>query len=97
MAAGNEILTATITPQDDCKNLLGPGFDDTVMWAVSEDGVFEHAQKHEPPPVNTDGTYTRTVLFHRGRRPKLRVSVNGFVLPRIDLSHSQRPLEDPDT
>ena len=79
-------VKVTITPQDDFKELLGPGFDDTVIWSVSEDGVFEHVQKHEPPPVNTDGTYTRTVVFHRGRRPQLRVSVNGVVLPRIDLT-----------
>lgn len=90
-------VKVTITPQDDFKGLLGPGFDDTVIWAVSDDGVFEHVQKHEPPPVNTDGTYTRTVVFHRGRRPKLRVSVNGVVLPKIDLVHPPHSLENLDT
>ncbi|MFZ3599212.1 vWA domain-containing protein [Streptomyces sp. BH104] len=79
-------VKVTITPQDDFKGLLGPGFDDTVIWAVTDDGVFEHVKNHEPPPVNTDGTYTRTVVFRRGRRPQLRVSVNGVVLPKIDLA-----------
>jgi hypothetical protein len=87
-------VKVTITPQDDFKELLGPGFDDTVIWAVSGGGVFEHVQKHEPPPVNTDGTYTRTVIFSRGLRPTLRVSVNGVILPKIYLAHpatSQKP------
>ncbi|MCX5536544.1 hypothetical protein OG785_39025 [Streptomyces sp. NBC_00006] len=90
-------VKVTITPQDDFKELLGPGFDDTVIWAVNEDGAFEHVQKHEPPPVNTDGTYTRTVVFHRGRRLKLRVSVNGVVLPTIDVTFPPRHSETPDT
>jgi hypothetical protein len=80
-------VKVTITPQDDFNGLLGPGFDDTVIWAISGDAVFEHVQKHEPPPVNTDGTYTRTVMFRRGKRPTLRVSVNGVILPKINLAH----------
>jgi hypothetical protein len=32
--------------------------------------VFEHVQNRRPPPVNTDGRYTRTVIFKpaRGQR-----------------------------
>jgi hypothetical protein len=79
-------VKVTITPRDDFKNLLGPGFDGTVIWALSDGGVFEHVQKHVPPPVNTDGTYTRTVIFKRGQRPTLRVSINGVILPKIRLT-----------
>ncbi|MFG3257547.1 hypothetical protein [Streptomyces sp. NPDC048172] len=90
-------VKVTITPQDDFKGLLGPGFDDTVIWAVTDDGVFAHVRDHQPPPVNTDGTYTRTVVFRRGRRPKLRVSVNGVVLPKIDVAFPPHPSGSPDT
>jgi hypothetical protein len=86
-------VKVTITPQDDFKELLGPGFDDTVIWAVSEGGVFEHVRKQQPPPVNTDGTYTRTVIFKRGTKPTLRVSVNGVILPKIYLAHGE-PSQD---
>jgi hypothetical protein len=86
----------TITPQDDFKEKLGPGFDGTVIWAVRDDGVFEHVQKQEPAPVNTDGTYTRTVVFKRGERPTVRVSVNGVILPKIYLTHTRPPHETPD-
>ena len=78
-------VKVTITPQDDFKEKLGPGFDDTVVWAVRDGGVFEHVLKHENPPVNTDGTYTRTVVFKRGKQPTLRISVNGVILPKIEL------------
>jgi peptidoglycan hydrolase-like protein with peptidoglycan-binding domain len=78
-------VKVTITPRDDFENLLGPGFDATVIWAIGEGGQFEHVAEHEPPPVNTDGTYTRTVLVKRGTRATLRVSVNGVILPDIPL------------
>jgi hypothetical protein len=52
---------------------------------VRDGGVFEHVLKHENPPVNTDGTYTRTVVFKRGKQPTLRISVNGVILPKIEL------------
>jgi hypothetical protein len=92
-------VKVTITPQDDFKELLGPGFDDTVIWAVSGGGVFEHVQKQEPPPVNTDGTYTRTVIFKRGEKPALRVSVNGVILPKIYLTRTppHGNIPDPET
>jgi hypothetical protein len=80
-----QAVKVTVTPRDDFKNLLGPGFDRTILWAV-DDGQFEHVVNHQPAPVNTDGTYTRTVLFKRGQRPTLRVSVNGVSLPRIPLT-----------
>ncbi|SBT43195.1 vWA domain-containing protein [Micromonospora auratinigra] len=83
-------VKVTITPQDDFKELLGPGFDDTVIWAISsEGGVFAHVRDQQPPPVNTDGTYTRTVVFKRGTKPTLRVSVNGVILPKIYLAPGQ--------
>jgi peptidoglycan hydrolase-like protein with peptidoglycan-binding domain len=78
-------VKVTITPKDEFANLLGPGFDDTVIWSIGEGGQFEHVARHEPPPVNTDGTYTRTVLVKRGTRPTLQVSVNGVILPDIPL------------
>ncbi|WP_306316869.1 MULTISPECIES: hypothetical protein [unclassified Streptomyces] len=87
-------VKVTITPQDDFKGLLGPGFDDTVIWAISGDAVFDHVQKHEPPPVNTDGTYTRTVVFRRGRKPELNVSVLGVRLPKIELAGPPHTLSD---
>ncbi|MDH6464714.1 hypothetical protein M2302_004915 [Micromonospora sp. A200] len=89
-------VKVTITPQDDFKELLGPGFDDTVIWAVSDGGVFEHVQKQQPAPVNTDGTYTRIVIFKRGEKPTLRVSVNGVILPKIYLTHTEPTRETPD-
>ena len=78
-------VKVVITPMDDFNNLLGPGFDDTVIWSVGEGGEFEHVAEHQPPPVNTDGTYTRTVLVKQGARPTLRVSVNGVLLPEIQV------------
>jgi len=78
-------VKVTVTPRDDFKNLLGPGFDRKVLWSVN-DGQFEHVVNHQPAPVNTDGTYTRTVLFKRGQHPTLRVTVNGVALPRISLT-----------
>lgn len=80
-------VKVTITPQDDFRGKLGPGFDDTVIWAVRGGGVFEHVLKHANPPVNTDGTYTRTVVFKHGEKPTLYVSVNGVILPKICLRH----------
>jgi hypothetical protein len=80
-------VKVTITPQDDFDELLGPGHDESVVWVLSDGGAFEHLQKGQPAPVNTDGTYTRTVIFKRGTRPVLRVSVNGVVLPKIELAH----------
>jgi hypothetical protein len=80
-----QAVKVTITPRDTFENLLGPGFDRRVFWAV-ENGQFEHVVNKQPAPVNTDGTYTRTVLFRRGQHPTLRVSVNGVILRRIDLT-----------
>jgi hypothetical protein len=88
---GASVIKVTITPQDDFGQLLGPGFDDTVIWAIGDGGVFQHVKNEEPPPVNTDGTYTRTVILARARKSSLRVSVNGVVLPRIDLNRVPLP------
>lgn len=84
-------VKVTITPQDDFKQLLGPGFDDTIIWAISGDAVFEHVRDKQAPPVNTDGTYTRTVIFRPNARPKLHVSVLGVVLPTIQLTPLPHP------
>jgi len=76
-------VKVTVTPLDKFKNRLGPNFDDTVIWAVRDGGAFAHVKNHQPPPVNTDGTYTRTVVFRDGTFPTLKVSVNGVTLPKI--------------
>ena len=83
---GKRAVKVTITPRDSFKNLLGPGHDETVIWALDDGGVFEHVANRTAPPVNTDGTYTRTVIFRHGQRPTLRVSVNGVILPKIRLT-----------
>ncbi|HEY1174844.1 MAG TPA: vWA domain-containing protein [Phytomonospora sp.] len=80
---GMKAVKVTVTPLDKFKNRLGPGFDDTVIWAVRDGGVFAHVKEQKPPPVNTDGTYTRTVVFRAGAFPTLKVSVNGVTLPKI--------------
>jgi hypothetical protein len=78
-------VKVTITPQDDFGGKLGPVIDHTVIWTVRDGGVFQHVRDGVPPPVNTDGTYTRAVVFKVGKKPTVRVSVNGVLLPKISL------------
>jgi hypothetical protein len=93
---GFTAVRVTITPQDDFRELLGPGFDNVVIWSIRGDAVFEHVKNKVPPPVNTDGTYTRTVIFRRRERPTLLVSVRGVILPTIDLNDSHHFDDDRD-
>jgi len=73
-----------VTPQDVRGERLGPGFDRAVIWSLDE-GTFEHVFLNQPAPVTTDGNYQRVVLFKKGQRPHLKVSVVNVVLPRIDV------------
>ncbi|GAB3433663.1 vWA domain-containing protein [Flindersiella endophytica] len=93
---GFTAVKVTITPQDDFRELLGPGFDNVVIWSIRGDAVFEHVKNKVPPPVNTDGTYTRTVIFRRRERPTLLVSVRGVILPTIDLTDEHHHFDDDD-
>ncbi|GAA2511336.1 vWA domain-containing protein [Winogradskya humida] len=80
------VLDVTVTPRDKFKNLLGPGFDESVIWAITDGASFDHIVTNTPAPVHTDGTYTRRIIVKRGSRPTLRVSINGVVLPAISLT-----------
>lgn len=84
-------VKVTITPRDLKDQPLGPGFDATVAWQLSHDAKFEHVVKGEPAPVLTNGDYTRTILFRAGKHPKLTISVNGVVLPVVDVAHPDKP------
>jgi hypothetical protein len=73
-----------ITPQDKRGEHLGPGKDHEVVWAL-KGGIFEYVFDHKPPPVSTDGTYQRAVLFTREQRPVLLVRAAGVLLREIDI------------
>jgi hypothetical protein len=93
---GLTAVQVTILPMDARKEKLGPGYDDTVIWALTN-GQFAHVAQGEPAPVNHDGTYQRTVLFRQADNPRpiLTVSVNGTVLPLIDVRHPDGPTDAP--
>jgi len=73
-----------ITPQDKRGEHLGPGQDHEVVWAL-KGGIFEYVFDHKPPPVSTDGTYQRAVLFTREQRPVLLVRAADVLLREIDI------------
>ena len=73
-----------ILPQDKRGEDLGPGKDSEVIWSLV-DGAFQDVFTHQPPPVQTDGTYRRVVLFNNHQRPVLRVKAAGVVLPAINI------------
>ncbi|MFJ6079972.1 hypothetical protein ACIQI8_01125 [Streptomyces sp. NPDC092369] len=73
-----------ITPQDARGEDLGPGKDDSVIWALRE-GTFQHVLRHEPAPVQTDGTYQRVILYTNRQSPSLVVEAADVVLPTIDV------------
>ncbi|MFI1169981.1 hypothetical protein [Streptomyces melanogenes] len=73
-----------VTPQDVRHERLGPNKDHVVFWEL-HNGTFEHVFNHEHPPVLTDGTYQRVVLYRQGDCPSLRVEAAGVLLPTIRI------------
>ncbi|GLZ78621.1 hypothetical protein Afil01_34280 [Actinorhabdospora filicis] len=82
-----QAVKVTITPRDENGEPLGPGFDRTVAWELTHDAKFQHVIKGEPAPVLDNGDYTRTIVFRAGRHPRLKISVNGTLLPVVDVAH----------
>ncbi|MFI1105951.1 VWA domain-containing protein [Streptomyces melanogenes] len=73
-----------VTPQDVRHERLGPNKDHVVFWEL-HNGTFEHVFNHEHPPVFTDGTYQRVVLYRQGDCPTLRVEAADVLLPTIRI------------
>ncbi|MFC0541518.1 vWA domain-containing protein [Kutzneria chonburiensis] len=82
---GQEAALVVITPQDKRGEHLGPGKDAEIIFALEEEGRFEHVVTHQPPPVQTDGTYQRTVVFSHKEDPIVLVRAADVLLPRIDI------------
>ncbi|MFG2966681.1 MULTISPECIES: hypothetical protein [unclassified Streptomyces] len=82
-----------ITPQDARGEDLGPGKDDSVIWALRE-GTFQHVLRHEPAPVQTDGTYQRVILYTNRQSPSLVVEAADVVLPTIDVRRRLQGFSD---
>ena len=84
-----------ITPQDMRGEHLGPGKDHEVIWAL-KGGTFEYVFNHQPPPVSTDGTYQRVVLFTKNQHPVLLVRAADVLLPQIDIGKRLQGYDDHD-
>ncbi|MFE0250676.1 hypothetical protein [Streptomyces sp. NPDC059010] len=73
-----------ITPRDARKRRLGPFHDHAVLFEL-RNGSFEHIVDKKPPPHREDGVYERVVLYKKGQRPVVRVSVDGTLLRPVDV------------
>jgi len=82
-----------ITPQDARGEDLGPGKDDSVIWALRE-GTFQHVLQNQPAPVQTDGTYRRVILYTNRQSPSLVVEAARVVLPTIDVRRRLQGFND---